>query len=47
MKVRAKDQIPKKVLSHGEFVPIKRSQKTLKIEETLSDFCLAKMSGRF
>lgn len=30
MKVRAKDQIPKRVLSNGEFVPIKKIAEDLK-----------------
>jgi transposase len=37
VKVRAKDQIPKKVLSHGEFVPIKKITEDLKLEKILSD----------
>jgi hypothetical protein len=37
VKVRAKDQIPKKVLSHGEFVPLKKITEDLKLEKILSD----------
>lgn len=36
VKVRSQDKIPKKVLSHGEFVPLKKISEDLKLEETLS-----------
>jgi len=37
VKVRAKDQIPKKVLSHGEFILLKKIAEDLKLEKTLTD----------
>ena len=37
VKVRSQDQIPKKVLSHGEFVPLKKIVEELKLEKVLSD----------
>lgn len=36
VKVRSKDQIPKKVLSHGEFVPLNKIAKDLTLENILS-----------
>ena len=36
VKVRSVDQIPKKVLSHGEFVPLKKIAKDLELEKVLS-----------
>lgn len=37
VKVRSQDQIPKKVLSHGEFVPLKKIAEELKLEMVLSE----------
>jgi hypothetical protein len=42
VKVRAKDQIPRKVLSHGEFVPLKKITEDLKLERILSGVLLDK-----
>jgi transposase len=42
VKVRAKDQIPKKVLSHGEFVPLKRITEDLELEKILTDILPSK-----
>ena len=36
VKMRSKDQIPKKVLSHGEFVPLKKIAENLDLEKILS-----------
>lgn len=36
VKVRSVDQIPKKVLSHGEFVPLKKIAEDLELEKVLS-----------
>ena len=36
VKVRSQEQIPKKVLSHGEFVPLKQITEDLKLERILS-----------
>jgi transposase len=36
VKVRSRDQIPKKVLSHGEFVPLKKITEDLELERLLS-----------
>ena len=36
VKVRSVDQMPKKVLSHGEFVPLKKIAEDLELEEVLS-----------
>ncbi|MDF0591782.1 IS1634 family transposase, partial [Methanotrichaceae archaeon Mx] len=36
VKVRSVDQIPKKVLSHGEFVPLKQIAEDLEMEKVLS-----------
>ncbi len=36
VKVRSQEQIPKKVLSHGEFVPLKKITEDLVLEKTLS-----------
>ena len=36
VKVRSQEKIPKKVLSHGEFVPLKTITKDLKLDEILS-----------
>ncbi|MDF0590569.1 IS1634 family transposase, partial [Methanotrichaceae archaeon Mx] len=36
VKVRSADQIPKKVLSHGEFVPLKQIAEDLEMEKVLS-----------
>jgi transposase len=36
VKIRSKDQIPKKVLSHGEFVPLKKITEDLELEEILA-----------
>ncbi len=38
VKVRAKDQIPEKVLSHGEFVPLKKIAEDLELEKSLRCF---------
>jgi transposase len=45
VKVRAKDQIPRKVLSHGEFVPLKKITEDLKLERILSGVLLDKEVG--
>jgi transposase len=37
VKMRSKDQIPKKVLSHGEFVPLKKIAEDLDLEKILSE----------
>jgi hypothetical protein len=37
VKVRSQDQMPRKVLSHGEFVPLKKIADELKLEKVLSD----------
>ena len=37
VKVRSQDQVPKKVLSHGEFVPLKKITEDLGLEKILSD----------
>ena len=36
VKVRSQDQVPKKVLSHGEFVPLKKIAEDLELEKILS-----------
>jgi hypothetical protein len=36
VKVRSQNQIPKKVLSHGEFVPLKKITEDLELEKLLS-----------
>jgi transposase len=36
VRVRSKDQIPKKVLSHGEFIPLLKIAKDLELEKILS-----------
>lgn len=35
VKVRFKDQVPKKVLSHGEFIPLKKISEDLNLEQVL------------
>jgi transposase len=37
VKVRSKDQIPKKVLSHGEFIPFRKIAEDLNLEHILSE----------
>ncbi len=37
VKVRSKDQIPKKVLSHGEFIPFRKIVEDLNLEHILSE----------
>jgi transposase len=37
IKVRSKDQIPKKVLSHGEFIPFRKIVEDLNLEHILSE----------
>ena len=47
VKVRSQEQIPKKVLSHGEFVPLKQIAEDFELEKILSMFCLERKSGQF
>jgi len=42
VRMRSKDQIPKKVLSHGEFVPLKKIAEDLELEKILSGVLLSK-----
>lgn len=37
IRVRSQEKVPKKVLSHGEFVPLKKIIEDLELEKTLSD----------
>ena len=37
IRVRSQDQIPKKVLSHGEFIPLLKIAKDLELEKILSE----------
>ena len=37
VKIRSKDQIPKKVLSHGEFIPFRKIAEDLNLEHILSE----------
>jgi hypothetical protein len=36
VKVRSQDRIPKKVLSYGEFIPLKKIEEDLELEKVLS-----------
>jgi transposase len=37
VKVRSKDQVPRKVLSHGEFIPLRKIAQDLNLEQILSE----------
>src|SRR5512137_2627884 len=37
VRVRSKDQVPRKVLSHGEFVPLQKIAEDLNLEQILSE----------
>ena len=37
VKIRSKDQFPKKVLSHGEFIPLRKISEDLDLEQILSE----------
>ena len=42
IRVRSQEKVPKKVLSHGEFVPLKKIIEDLELEKTLSEVLPAK-----
>lgn len=42
VRVRSQEKVPKKVLSHGEFVPLKKIIEDLELEKTLSEVLPAK-----